>query len=31
MNHQTRMSLLTVMDALLEMQSALSIKNEQSK
>lgn len=31
MNHQTRMSLLSVMDALLEMQSALSIKNEQSK
>ena len=31
MNHQTRMSLLTVMDALLEMQSSLSIKNEQSK
>lgn len=31
MNHQTRMSLLSVMDALLEMQSALSIEKEQSK
>ena len=31
MNHHTRMSLLSVMDALLEMQSALSIENEQSK
>ena len=31
MNHQTRMSLLSVMDALLEMQSALSIEKERSK
>ena len=31
MNHQTRMSLLSIMDALLEMQSALSIEKEQSK
>ena len=31
MNHQTRMSLLSVLDALLEMQSALSIEKEQSK
>ncbi|MBO5335085.1 MAG: helix-turn-helix transcriptional regulator [Clostridia bacterium] len=31
MNHQTRMSLLSVMDVLLEMQSALSIEKEQSK
>lgn len=31
MNHHTRMSLLSVMDALLEMQTALSIVKEKSK
>ena len=31
MNHHTRMSLLTVMDTLLELQTALSIEHEQHK
>lgn len=31
MNHQTRMGLLSIMDTLLEMQSALSIQKEHSK
>jgi len=31
MNHQTRMSLLSIMDSLLELQTGLSMKNEQSK